>query len=129
MSIFFQKEENNYNAVIIELKGLGTKTKSKFEGLQQLRKYARTFKEQNNIKNTWYYLITNIDNDFAKELENDDYKLLFSNDDKVYFRYFEKMNLYLYVMSEEALIADARARNKIFLDIIRDNSRDSSKDI
>ena len=119
ISIFFKQENDNHDAVIIELKGLGIEAEKKFNGLRELRDYAEAFSSQKNLKNIWYYLITNIDSDFSKNLEKDDFKLLFSTKEKVYFKYYDKMSLYLYVMSEESFISDARARNKTFLDLIR----------
>ena len=119
ISIFFQNEEGNYNAVIIELKALDIDEKKKFAGVYELREYAESIKESENLNNIWYYLITNVDDDFEKELKNDDFKLLFSTREKIYFKYYENLSLYLYVMSEEEFISNARARNKTFLDIIR----------
>ncbi len=119
ISIFFQKEEGNYNAVIIELKALNIDGKKKFAGLEEIREYANSFKGAEKLNNVWYYLITNIGDDFEQKLKNDDFKLLFSTREKIYFKYYEKLSLYLYVISAEEVISNARARNKTFLDIIK----------
>ena len=121
--VFFQKEKENYNAVIIELKSIGASADAKFRGLRELRKYSRSFKDEEKINNIWYYLITKVDDEFKEELEEVEFKLLFSSKENIYFKYYQKLSLYLYVISIEALVADAQARNETFLDIIKKNMK------
>lgn len=122
ISIFFQKEKDNANAVIIELKALEADAAQKHAGLLELRNYATKFKEAQKLNNVWYYLITKIDDDFKTALKGDNFKLLFSTDEKIYFNYYDTLSLYLYVMSIESLLLDAKARNKTFIDIIKKNT-------
>lgn len=122
LSVFFLNNNNNHNAVIIELKPFTDDSDKKFDGLSQLRKYAEALKNTEGLDCIWYYLITKIDENFRKELVKDDYQPLFSNEDNIYFKYYNNMSLYLYVMSSDALIADAKARNKVFIDITKELS-------
>ena len=110
IAVFFQNKADGNNAVIIEFKALSATNKEKHGGLLQLRGYAKKLKKIEELENIWYYLITNIDGEFKDILTEDGYKPLFSTHDKVYFQYYGMLNVYLYIMSEESLIADAKAR-------------------
>ena len=122
LAIFFQNESNNHNAVVVELKGLGVESAKKFAGLLELREYADTLKAAEDLDTIWYYLITKIDEKFEKQLKVDGYKQLFSMKEKTYFRYYDEIGLNLYILSSDTLIADAKARNKTFIDLVRGNS-------
>lgn len=119
ISIFFDNKQGSQNAVIIELKSFGVDPQKKFSGLLELREYSREFRTQKNIDSIWYYLITKTDAVFERLLLDDGFRQLFSTGEKLYFKFYEALSLYLFVMSCETLIADAKARNKTFIDIIR----------
>ncbi len=119
LSVFFQDDNENHSAVIVELKPFSENADNKFAGLKQLRGYAKEFRKEEGLDQVWYYLITDVDNEFATALVEDDFQLLFSVKENVFFRYYEAIGLYLYVISAQSMISDARARNKTFIEMIR----------
>lgn len=122
ISIFFQNKQDNHNAVIIELKAFGLKAKGKFAGLKEIMDYAREIKQHQKLKHIWLYLITKIDDEFKRDLIAFNYKSLFSNDENIFFNYYEHDSIYIYILSSESLLADAKARNKAFIDIVKLNN-------
>ena len=128
-SIFFS--HNPYNddrlkSVLVELKPFDYKDKShrkKHQGILQLREYLKAFKAKEKIKEVYGYLITDVDNDFAETLIEDDFVAMYSSEHPIYHKYYDKLDISIFVVSVRTMIYDAEARNKMFLDIIRKNSR------
>ena len=85
--------------------------------------YVEAFKDKEQIDEIFAFLITDIDKNLADRLEKDDYKPLFSLESPIYFRFYQKLGISIFVISATTLIKDAEARNKVFLDIIRKQSR------
>ena len=129
LSLFFSHNPNDQNrlkSVLIEIKPFDFSSKpdrKKFAGIQQLIDYLQAFKQKENIKEIYGYLITDIDDNLAQRLEIDDYTPMFSSDAPVYHRFYDKIGVSIYVVSAKTLIYDAEARNKIFLNIINKQSR------
>lgn len=129
LSLFFSHNPNSpdrLKSVLIELKPFDFASKSdrkKFNGVQQLIDYVNTFKTREKIKEVYGYLITDIDEKLSKRLIGDGYIPLFSLEAPIYHRYYDKMGISIYVVSAKTLIYDAEARNKVFLDIIRKQSK------
>ncbi len=130
ISLFFPqnplKPNGDLKSVIIELKPFDYDSKparKKYAGLIQLRDYIEAFQKQAQIKEVWAFLITDVDDEFAEKLINDDYKPLFSTNTPIYFRYYDKMDAFIYVVSVSTMIADAEAKNKIFMDIIQKHNK------
>jgi hypothetical protein len=129
LSIFFSHNPDNpkrLKSVIVEIKPFDYQTASdrkKFAGLQQLIDYATAFKAKENIEEVFAFLITDVDEKLSKRLTIDGYNPLFSLDEPVYHRFFDKIGLSIYVISATSLVKDAEARNKVFLDIIRKQDR------
>lgn len=129
LSLFFSHNPNNperLKSVMVEIKPFDYSTKSdrkKFSGVQQLIDYVTAFKTKENIQEVYGYLITDIDKKLADRLEIDGYVPLFSSEAPIYHRYFEKIGVSIYVVSAKTLIYDAEARNKVFLDIIRKQTK------
>jgi len=129
LSLFFSHNPNNperLKSVMVEIKPFDFSTKSdrkKFSGVQQLIDYVKAFKTKENIQEVYGYLITDVDQKLADRLEIDGYVPLFSSDAPIYHRYFEKIGVSIYVVSAKTLIYDAEARNKVFLNIIKKQSK------
>lgn len=130
ISLFFPQNPRTQNgdlkSVIIELKPFDFDSKparKKHAGLTQLRDYIEAFQTQAKIKEVWAFLVTEVDDDFAHELRKDSYKPLFSTQTPIYFRYYEEMDAFIYVVSASTLVADAEARNKVFMDIIQKHNK------
>ena len=128
-SIFFSHNPHNddrLKSVLVELKPFDYKDKShrkKHQGILQLREYLKAFKAKEKIKEVYGYLITDVDNDFAETLIEDDFVAMYSSEHPIYHKYYDKLDISIFVVSVRTMIYDAEARNKMFLDIIRKNSR------
>jgi hypothetical protein len=129
LSLFFSHNPSNHErlkSVLVEIKPFDYKSKpdrKKFAGIQQLVDYVEAFKDKEQIDEIFAFLITDIDKNLADRLEKDDYKPLFSLESPIYFRFYQKLGISIFVISATTLIKDAEARNKVFLDIIRKQSR------
>jgi hypothetical protein len=129
LSLFFSHNPDNperLKSVLIELKPFDYSAKSdrkKFNGLTQLRDYVKAFKAKENINEIFAFLITDVDTKFADRLIDDGYAAMYSLDAPIYHRFYEKLGISMYVVSARTLIIDAEARNKVFLDIIKKQSR------
>ncbi len=129
LALFFSGDPNSNDklkAVLVEIKPFDYKSKpwrKKSEGVTQLRDYVREFKDREKIDEVFAYLVTDVDDKFAARLEEDGFARLYSQDYPIYHRHFDKLGTSIFVVSARTLIADAEARNKVFLDIIRKQTR------
>lgn len=130
IAIFYSKPDNNSlqdssrDAVIIELKGVGTKNKA--VAISELpRNMMLIRKNLKNINQLWGYIIMELDNKICNDIEAQSrYRKFFSNGKPIYYDYFtEPTNAMVYIMDYDSLINDADSRNKIFLDIIKNNHK------
>lgn len=113
-------------SVIIELKSFDYDKKparKKYDGLIQLQDYIEAFKKQESLKEIWAFLVTDIDKEFSHFLDRDGYKPLFSTEYPIYLKYYESINSFIYVVSVQTLVADAEARNKVFIDIVQKHNK------
>ncbi|NQT76811.1 MAG: ATP-binding protein [Bacteroidetes bacterium] len=128
ISLFFSHSPQNKNglkSVIIELKPFDRDAKSdkkKFAGIQQLLDYTDALKEKERIEEIWAFLITDVDEKLSGRLIRDGYQKLFSTKDPIYHRKYEN-GVSIYVVSAKTLISDAEARNKVFLEIVKKQSK------
>lgn len=131
-SIFFSHNPHNQDrlkSVIVELKPFDYKNKShrkKHQGILQLREYLKAFKNKEKIQEIYGYLITDIDNDFAETLLEDDFVAIYSSQHPIYHKYYDKLDISIFVIGVKTIIYDAEARNKVFLDIIRKRNKISN---
>lgn len=129
LSLFFSHNPNKperLKSVLIEIKPFDYASKpdrKKFAGIQQLLDYVKAFKEKEKIDEVSAFLITEIDSNLANRLITDDYKPLFSLESPIYHRFYSQLGISIFVISASTLIKDAEARNKVFLDIIRKQSK------
>jgi len=129
LSLFFSHNPDTpsrLKSVLVEIKPFEYSQKSdrkKYQGIQQLIDYVKAFKTKENIEEIFAFLITDIDVKLADRLTTDSYIPLYSTESPIYYRYYEKSAISIYVVSARTLIIDAEARNKIFLDIIRKQSK------
>ncbi len=126
LAVFYSNKADNDNliCVLVEIKPFGINADKKFSGLVQVRNYANIFYKNNpKIKAFWVYLVTKIDDDFGGQLRRDGYKPVFSSSEghKIFVRFFpdEEPPMYVEAICIDALIQDADARNKTFLDILK----------
>lgn len=129
LSLFFSHNPNSperLKSVLIEIKPFDFSSKpdrKKFAGIQQLIDYLQAFQKKENLKEIYGYLITDIDEKLADRLQTDNYTPMFSSEQPIYHRYYDKIGVSIFVVSAKTLIYDAEARNKIFLNIIKKQSR------
>lgn len=129
LSLFFSNNPTttkSLKSVMIEIKPFDFSTKSsrkKHQGIQQLIDYLKAFKSRESIEEVYGYLITDVDSELAERLTIDGYVPLFSQEQPIYHRFYEKIGVSIYVVSAKTLIYDAEARNKVFLDIIKKHNR------
>jgi len=129
LSIFFSHNPNDttrLKSVMVEIKPFDYSNKSsrkKHQGIQQLIDYLKAFKSREKIEEVYGYLITDVDSDLAERLAIDGYVPLFSQEQPIYHRFYDKIGVSIYVVSAKTLIYDAEARNKVFLDIIKKHAR------
>ncbi len=128
LSLFFSHNPHNFDslkAVMVEIKPFDFSAKpdrKKFAGIQQVADYVRAFKDKEKIDEIFGFVITDIDDKLAERLKNDSYIPLFSTASPIFHRFYPD-GISIYVISAKTLIADAEARNKIFLDIVRKQSK------
>lgn len=129
LALFFSQNPEitqRLKSVLIEIKPFDFKSKSdrkKFAGVQQLVDYVKAFKTKENVEEIFAYLITDVDEKLAERLIGDDYKPLFSTDQPIYHRFYSTLGISIYVIGVKTLIEDALARNKVFLDIIKKQTK------
>lgn len=129
LSLFFSHNPNNterLKSVLIEIKPFDYTSKpdrKKFAGIQQLLDYGIAFKEKEKIEEVSAFLISEIDEKLEKRLRGDDYTPLFSTENPIFHRFYKESGISIFVISASTLIKDAEARNKVFLDIIKTQSR------
>lgn len=122
--LFFDKLDINKSkdALIIELKRPNTKIQLKNDAIRELQNYASKLREHfPNVKSIWTYAISNIDEEMAKTLNDDDWTPLYSsnNENKIYYKYNKNLNAHFYYMDYKAVLDDANARNSTFMEILK----------
>jgi hypothetical protein len=129
LSLFFSHNPSyskRLKSVVVEIKPFDYESKSdrkKYAGVTQLIDYLKAFKSREKIEEIYGYLVTEVDLKLADRLIGDDYIPLFSVDDPIYYRNYDKIGVSVFVVSAKTLICDAEARNKVFLDIIKKQAR------
>ena len=70
--------------------------------------------------------IVEIDDKFKRVMISErGFNKVFSHEGEVYQRSYDDINAYIQIISPDAIIADAAARNKTFLDIIKKSKTSS----
>jgi len=106
--------------VLIELKKFSANYKENGEGVNQLTLYA-SYLSESGINEVYCYLIAKLDDNYRRIITSTGFSKIFSQEGEIYQRAITGMTSYIQIISPEALVADALARNKTFLDIIRKN--------
>ncbi len=123
-------ENSKSDVVIVELKKRGIKLAKTEEVISQLKERATKLMKYypNKIQRIWFYGIVEFNDDFKLSLKNSQYTPLFSKD----ILYYKEEPIYLsvdddkpyiigtYILSIDAFIEDAKARNATFLKILKE---------
>ena len=123
------KTSDKVDVVIIELKRKGLKAEINASVEVQLEKRARDLAAlyPNKIQTLWLYGIVDMDNEYKLHLSSAGYKPIFSegslfintNNIVISLNPVAEVPAVRYILDFNALISDADARNKSFLDIIK----------
>jgi len=129
LALFFSHDPINkkgLKSVLIELKSFDDGPKAdrgKYAGVQQLIDYIVAFQSKEDIKEIWAFLVTDVDENFGTRLIRNKYTPMFSTERPIYHQYYDELKASIYVVGAKTLILDAEARNRVFIDIIKKNSR------
>lgn len=131
-------ENKTVDVVIVELKKRGIKLAKTEEVISQLKQRATKLMQlyPNKIQRIWFYGIVEFNDEFKLSLKNDEYTPLYSKDSLYYKENRVYLNLdddkpYMigtYILSIDAFIEDAKARNSTFLQILKDGFQKEQDD-
>ena len=123
LALFFDRKEGNKDLIMVEFKGVNASLDEKNKSLTELPVDMRIIRENlEEVNSIWSYIITSIDDGFKYTIESlDTYKELFSkeSDLRAYYSYNKQSNAHIYIVDIKSILADAQARNKTFLDILK----------
>ncbi len=137
ITMIFSADPNDVEAVdvvVVEIKKKTDDEKENQYAVNQLMKRARKLVEYcPKIQRIWFYAVIQVNNEMAIGLRQQNWSPLYSKG-KVFYQEFktEKPNGYLvptptFVMSFDAIVEDAKNRNHIFLEVLRDSMRKFSE--
>lgn len=117
--------ENEVDCTIIEFKACGASNNEKRKAISEIWDNLGAVRDNfPNIRNIWGYIITSIDSTLVKALKRNHFKPLFSHEENnLFYSFNEELNIHCFALSTDAIVHDANARNKVFLDIIKKNKQ------
>jgi hypothetical protein len=129
VAAFYSKDETGRpnKLVIIEFKKPGADIFENNKSLLQCRLYASELVERiQTVREVFAFCVVEIDDEFYKDMKRTGFKDVFSLSERVVYDDFEigqadEVPLHLYVMPAGSLITDAKARNRVFEEVLRFN--------
>lgn len=129
VAAFFSKDNEGRpnKLVIIEFKKPGADIFENNKALVQCRLYASELVDRiDTVREVFAFSIVEIGEEFYKDMKRTGFKDVFSISERVVYDDFvigssDNIPLHLYVMPASSLIADARARNRVFEEVLRFN--------
>ncbi|MBS0307402.1 MAG: hypothetical protein JSS58_00395, partial [Proteobacteria bacterium] len=127
VAAFFSKDSENHpnKLVIIEFKKPGADIFDNNKALMQCRLYAGELADRiPTVREVFAFSIVEIDDEFYRDMKQTGFKNVFSLTERVVYNDFSigsnnEIPLHLYVMPTSALVKDARARNKVFEEVLQ----------
>lgn len=127
VAAFFSKdsEDKPNKLVIIEFKKPGANVFENSKSLVQCRMYASELADGiPTVLEIFAFAVVDIDDEFYRELKQTNYKDVFSLHERVVYGDFkigknESIPLHLYVLPVSALLKDAKARNRVFEEVLQ----------
>lgn len=121
--------QTKVDVVLVELKKRNASYVSNTYVIPQILERARRLVDHcPNIQRVWYFGIIDIDADFERLLEQEEYTPLYSQGQMWYREYTtrrldtdESVPTPIYLSSFETLLSDAEARNSTFLKVLKEN--------
>lgn len=135
VAAFFSKDQEDKpnKLVVIEFKKPGADVFENNKALTQCRYYATELVDKiKSVREIFAFSVVDIDDAFYRDMKQTGYKDVFSLSERVLYNDFlagteEQVPLHLYVMPASALIKDAKARNKVFEEVLRFNVEEELK--
>lgn len=129
IAMFYSDKDNNYKDVlVIEFKRLNHDLDGKKKAIIQLQDYPMYIRKNiENVRSVFTYTIIDIDEPFREWLvDSQRFKEnAFGDSDNTisaYYDYNPSVKAHLNVVSFNQVLADANKRNKVFLDILMENT-------
>jgi len=127
VAAFFSKDSDNRpnKLVIIEFKKPGADIFENNKALMQCRLYASELADKiPTVLEVFAFSVVEIDDEFYRDMKHTGFKDVFSLNDRVVYNDFligshNVIPLHLYVMPASALIKDAKARNRVFEEVLQ----------
>jgi hypothetical protein len=134
VAAFFSEDDkgNPNKLVIIEFKKPGANIYENGKALQQCRLYANELVDRiKTVREVFAFSIVEIDDEFYRDMKQTGFKDVFSLSERVVYNDFiigsgNDVPLHLYVMPATSLIIDAKARNRVFEEVLRFNLAQST---
>lgn len=120
LAVFYNKEISK-DLLVVEFKDPKASLGEKEKAIGEIGRNGLLIKEKiKDIDTVWAYIVTEIDNEFEVSLRGSGYSKRFTNavDGKVYYLYNPEVG-HMFAIDIRAIAADALARNKTFLDILK----------
>lgn len=120
-------EGNPNKLVVIEFKKPGADIFENNKALLQCRLYASELVDRiTTVREVFAFSIVEIDDEFYRDMKQTGFKDVFSLSERVVYNDFvvgsaDEVPLHLYVMPSASLITDAKARNRVFEEVLRFN--------
>lgn len=129
VAAFFSKDNEGRpnKLVIIEFKKPGADIFENNKSLLQCRIYASELVDRiKTVREVFAFSIVEIDDEFYKDMKRSGFKDVFSLSERVVYNDFsigsdDEIPLHLYVTPAASLITDAKARNRVFEEVLRFN--------
>lgn len=135
VAAFFSKDDASRanKLVIIEFKKPGADLFDNNKSLVQCRLYASELVEKiKSVREVFAFSVVDISAEFYRDMKQQGFKDVFSLSDKVVYHDFSigadsEIPLHMYVLPVSAIIKDAKARNKVFEEVLRFNIEESMR--
>jgi len=129
VAAFFSKDNEGRpnKIVIIEFKKPGADIFENNKALLQCRLYASELVDRiKTVREVFAFSVVEIDDEFYKDMKRTGFKDVFSLSERVVYDDFvigsdDDIPLHLYVMPAASLITDAKARNRVFEEVLQFN--------
>ena len=130
LTLFYSDVGNQYiDLIVVEFKAIGAKPLAKMTAVPEIeRNIGAIASSFDNIRNIYAYVITNINDEFARSLKRSGLSKLYSTGNTpIFYKYNNgiedsnqrNIDTHVYILSSDSICKDAQARNKVFLDIIK----------
>lgn len=129
VAAFYSKDNDGRpnKLVVIEFKKPGADIFENNKSLLQCRLYASELVDRiQTVREVFAFCVVEIDDEFYKDMKRTGFKDVFSLSERVVYDDFDigkndDVPLHLYVMPAASLITDAKARNRVFEEVLRFN--------